>query len=235
MINKLALHYSVGGDGLKKLEAALIALAPQLRQRMANADNARVRVMTLVDGAADRTPHVTGRGYTPTALRAVVEFGHEEAPLASLIDIAGALLTPMAKMADAKSSCALAGREYVFCPGENAYTLRVYMGRSLEKSFEDFHSYWLNHHGWLVKPRVDARGGAYRQFHADPKASLLAARAAGLGRHDFEGAAEGYQPDVETYVSAMSKAGGPIFEDEKRFMSAPDTEVGFYRIVLNLT
>ena len=75
----------------------------------------------------------------------------------------------------------------------------------MDKSFEEFHSHWFNHHGWLVKPGVDARGGAYRQFHADPKASFFAARAAAVGRHDFEGAAESYQPDPETYVQAMSK------------------------------
>jgi len=32
----------------------------------------------------------------------------------------------------------------------------------------------------------------------------------------------------------MSKVDNAILDDEKRFMSAPDTEVGFYRIVLNL-
>lgn len=235
MINKLALHYKVAGDSRDRLEAALRAVAPQIRQRLATADNARVRVMTLVDGAADKTPHVVSQGYAPTALGAVIEFGHEEAPLAGLIDIAAATLAPVAAMADAPMSCALAGREYVFCTGEDSHTLRVYMGRSLDKSFEDFHAHWLNRHGWLVKPGVDARNGAYRQFHADPKASFLAARATGVGRHDFEGAAEGYQPDPETYLRAMSRAGGPILEDEKRFMSAADTEVGFYRIVLNLT
>jgi hypothetical protein len=62
----------------------------------------------------------------------------------------------------------------------------------------------------------------------------LAARAVGVGRHDFEGCAEGYQPDVETYLRSMSKVGGPILEDEKRFLSPSDTEVGFYRIALNL-
>jgi hypothetical protein len=29
----------------------------------------------------------------------------------------------------------------------------------------------------------------------------------------------------------MSAAGGPILEDEKRFLSSADTEVGFYRFV----
>ena len=234
MINKLALHYKVEAAGLNRVEAALLEVAPRIRERLASEEGARVRVMTLVDGAVEQTPHVIDQGYRPTGLRAVIEFGYDEARLASLIDLAATMLAPIAEMADAPASCALAGREYVFCTGENSHTLRVYMGRSLEKSFEDFHAHWLNRHGWLVKPRVDARGGAYRQFHADPKASFLAARAAGVGRHDFEGAAEGYQPDPETYVRAMSRPGGPILEDERRFMSAADTEVGFYRIALNL-
>jgi len=235
MINKLAVFYKVESAGLPKVEQALLALAPQVHQRMAGATSAQVRVALLIDGASAQTPHVTSQGYTPTALRAFIEFGHEEAPLATLVDIAAALLPPVAAMADAQGSCALAGRQYVFCPGDNSHTLRVFMGRALETSYEDFHSHWLNKHGWLVKPRVDARGGAYRQFHADPKASFQAARAAGVGRHTFEGTAEAYQPDVDTYLRAMSRSGSDILQDEKRFMSARDTEVGFYRIALHLS
>jgi hypothetical protein len=234
MINKLGLYYAIGVDDLRKLEAALTDLAPQIHRRLSDQSDARVQVMTLVEGASDGTPHVVTMGYRPTAMRAAVEFGYEEASLAELIKIAGSVLAQISQVADAQSSCALAGREYVFCPGEQPYTLRVFMGRSLEKSYEDFHAHWLNRHGWIVKPRVDARGGAYRQFHADPKASFLAGRAAGVGRHDFEGCAEGYQPDVGTYLRSMSKVGGPILEDEQRFLSPPDTEVGFYRIALKL-
>lgn len=234
MINKLAVYYKVESAGLPQVERALLALAPQVHQRIAGTQSPHVRVMTLIDGASAQTPHVTSQGYSPTALRAFLEFGYEEAPLGSLIDIAGSL-SSMSAMADAQDSYALAGREYVFCPGEMSHTLRVFMGRSLDTSYEDFHSHWLNRHGWLVKPRVDARGGAYRQFHADPKASFLAARVAGVGRHTFEGTAEAYQPDVDTYLRAMSRAGSDILEDEKRFMSARDTEVGFYRVALHLS
>ena len=234
MINKLAVFYKVSDVGTKQLEDALIEIAPQIQRRISSALSPRVGIMTLVDGAANTTPHVTSMGYTPTGLRAFVEFGYEEAPLRGLIDIARVLLPPIARLADAQASYALAGREYVFCPGEASYTLRVFMGRSLDKSFEDFHSHWLNRHGWLVKPRVDSRNGAYRQFHADPKASYFAAHAAGVSWHEFEGTAEAYQPDVETYLQSMSKVDNAILDDEKRFMSAPDTEVGFYRIVLNL-
>jgi EthD domain len=234
MINKLAVFYKVDDAGVQKLRHALIDIAPQIRRRLSTATGARVSAMTLVDGAVNTTPHATSMGYTPTGLRAFVEFGYEEAPLRALIDTAAATLPPVARMGDTQASYALAGREYTFCRGEASHTLRVFMGRSLDKSFEDFHSHWLNHHGWLVKPRVDSRNGAYRQFHADPKASALAARAAGVGRHEFEGTAEAYQPDVETYLQSMSKVSSAILDDEKRFISAPDTEVGFYRIVLTL-
>jgi hypothetical protein len=235
MINKLAVYYKVDVTGLQRIEQALIALAPQVHARIAGAPTPHVRVMTLIDGAAAQTPHVVTQGYTPTALRAFLEFGYEEAPLGNLIDIAGALLAPVARMADAPASCALAGREYVFCPGEMSHTLRVFMGRALDIGYEQFHAHWLNQHGWLVKPRVDARGGAYRQFHADPKASYLLARAAGVGRHTFEGTAEAFQPDVDTYLRAMSRPGSDILADEKRFMSPDDTEVGFYRVALHLS
>jgi len=234
MINKLALHYKVDVDGLKKMEGTLTDIATQIRKSLPNDANALVHVMTLVDGAVDNTPHVVGMGYKPTDFRAAVEFGYEEASLAELIEVAGSTLRPVAQIADAQSSCALVGRVYVFCPGEQSYTLRVFMGRSLHRTYEDFHSHWLNHHGWIVKPRVDARGGAYRQFHADPKASFFAARAAGVGRHDFEGCAEGYQPDPATFLRVMSRVDNSVLEDEKRFLSSPDTEVGLYRIVLDL-
>jgi hypothetical protein len=234
MINKLAVHYKVGIDGIEGMKAALIDAAAQIRRLLPNDVNALVRVMKLVDGAVDETPHVAKMGYKSTALRAAVEFGHEDASLATLIEIAGTVLPPIAEMADAQSSCALAGRVYVFCPGIKPYTLRVFLGRPLEMTYEDFHSHWVNWHGWIVKTRVDARGGAYRQFHADPKASFFAARAAGVGRHDFEGCAESYQLDIETYKRSMSKVGSDILEDEKRFISQPDTEVGFYRIVSDL-
>ena len=234
MINKLAVHYKVGIEDAERTEVALIEVAARICTRLPNDGSTMVRVMKLVDGVVDETPHIAKMGYKPTALRAAVEFGHEDASLAQLIEIAGTLLRPIAEMADAQSSCALAGRVYVFCPGMQPYTLRVLMGRSLEMTYEDFHLHWLNRHGWIVKPRVDARGGAYRQFHADPKASFLAARAAGVGRHDFEGCAESYQPDVETYTRSMSKVGSDILDDEKRFISQPDTEVGFYRIVSDL-
>src|SRR5688572_4956247 len=111
MINKLAVYYKVESAGLQQIEQALLAIAPQLHQRIAGANSPHVRVMSLIDGAAAQTPHVTNQGYAPTALRAFLEFGYEEAPLASLIEIAGSLLAPVTKLADAEGSCALAGRE----------------------------------------------------------------------------------------------------------------------------
>jgi hypothetical protein len=161
------------------LDAALTEVAPQVLERMRNQANARVRVMTLVEGAADTTPHVVAMGYKPTAMRAAVEFGHEEASLAGLIKIAESTLSQISQIADAQSSCALAGREYVFCPGDQPYTLRVFMGGSLEKTYEDFHSHWLNSHGWIVKPRVDARKAPIANSMLIRKqVSLLLARSA---------------------------------------------------------
>jgi hypothetical protein len=67
MINKLALHYAIGINDLAKLEAALTDLAPQIHRRLLDQSEARVRVMTLVEGASDTTPHVVMMGYKPTA------------------------------------------------------------------------------------------------------------------------------------------------------------------------
>src|SRR5262245_28179758 len=113
MINKLAVYYKVENARLQQLERALLTRALQVQQRIAGTKNPHIRVMVAVEGAAEQTPHVISQGYTPTALRAFIEFGHEEAALGSLIDVAGALLPPVATMVDADGSCALAGREYV--------------------------------------------------------------------------------------------------------------------------
>jgi hypothetical protein len=73
MINKLAVFYKVSDFGTKQLEDALIEIAPQIQRRISSAPSPRVGIMTLVDGAANTTPHVTSMGYTPTGLRAFVE------------------------------------------------------------------------------------------------------------------------------------------------------------------
>jgi len=44
MINKLALHYKVEADGLNRVEAALLEVAPRIRKRLASEEGARVRV-----------------------------------------------------------------------------------------------------------------------------------------------------------------------------------------------
>ena len=66
MINKLAVFYKVNDVGTKQLEDALIEIAQQIHRRISSAASPRVGVMTLVDGAANTTPHVTSMGYTPT-------------------------------------------------------------------------------------------------------------------------------------------------------------------------
>jgi hypothetical protein len=81
---------------------------------------------------------------------------------------------------------------------------------------------------------IDSFASQSQPLHAGPKASFFAADAAGVGRHDFEGCAEGYQPDPATYLRVMSRVDSTVLEDEKRFVSSSDTEVGLYRIVLNL-
>ena len=62
MINKLAVFYKVSDVGTKQLEDALIEIAPQIHRRISSAASPRVGILTLVDGAANTTPHVTSMG-----------------------------------------------------------------------------------------------------------------------------------------------------------------------------
>jgi hypothetical protein len=93
MINKLALFYNLDRSSIQKIENALVDIATRVQRLMATWEQTVVRVMTLVEGAVDKTPHVTSMGYAPTSLNAFIEFGCDEAPLSGLIQIAGSVST----------------------------------------------------------------------------------------------------------------------------------------------
>ena len=199
--------------------------------RAAAVPGSRARVLELQPGVASGTPHAAYMRGVP--FEAALEIAVEEAPLADAVDWAAGLGDRLGGLVDAAESYALAGREYVFSPGESDTVLLVVIGRALTQSFEDHHRHWLDRHGWLVKPGADASGSGYRQFHADPKASSLAARSAGLGRHELEGIALGLYPDPDFYLRVMSDAGrlAPILEDERRFIDPETSSPGLYRAV----
>jgi hypothetical protein len=221
------LRLLLRGEDPAAIAAALCAEA----DRAAALPGARAKVLELQPGVAAQTPHAGYMRGVP--FEAALEIAVADAPLADAVGWAAGLAGRVGGVIDAGESYALAGHEYVFSPGESDTVLFVVIGRALTQSFEDHHRHWLNRHGWLVKPGADAAGSGYRQFHADPKASALAARAAGLGRHEFEGIAVGFYPDPGFYLRVMSDAGrlAPILEDERRFIDPETSSPGLYRAV----
>ena len=81
---------------------------------------------------------------------AALEIGIEDAPLTRIIETADGLGERLGPVVDLGASYALAGREYVFSPGDTDTMLFVVIGRDLSLGFEDHHRHWLNRHGWLV-------------------------------------------------------------------------------------
>jgi hypothetical protein len=221
------LRLLLRGDDPPAIAAALLPEA----DRAAAHPGVRARVLELQPGVAARTPHASYMRGVP--FEAALEIAVDEAPLADAVGWAGGLAGRLGEVVDAHESYALAGREYVFSPGESGTVLFVVIGRALTQSFEEHHRHWLERHGWLVKPGADASGTGYRQFHADPKASSLAARSAGLGRHEYEGIAVASYPDPDAYLRVMSNADrlAPILEDERRFIDPETSSPGLYRVV----
>jgi hypothetical protein len=225
------LRLLLRGDDPATIATALAAAADRIWDGVAGEPGARLRILQLQPGVAERTPHARAMRGVP--FEAALEIGIEDAPLTRIIEVADGLGERLGSAVDAAESYALAGREYVFSPGEFDTVLLVVIGRDLDLGFEDHHRHWLDRHGWLVKPGADASGTGYRQFHADPKASSLAARAAGLGRHEYEGIAVAFYPDADVYLRVMSDAGrlAPILEDERRFIDMATSSPGLYRTV----
>lgn len=225
------LRLLLRGEDPAAIAAALTAEADAVWDGVAGEPGARLRILQLQPGVAERTPHARAMRGVP--FEAALEIGIEDAPLTRIIEAADGLGDRLGNVVDASESFALAGREYVFSPGDSDTVLFVVIGRDLAQSFEDHHRHWLDRHGWLVKPGADASGSGYRQFHADPKASSLAARRAGLRRHEFEGIAVACYPDADFYLRVMSDAErlAPILDDERRFIDMETSSPGLYRVV----
>jgi len=225
------LRLLLRGADPESVATALAAEADGVWEGVAGEPGARLRVLALQPGLAERTPHARVMRGAP--FEAALEIGIEDAPLTRIIETADGLGERLGPAVDLGASYALAGREYVFSPGDTDTVLFVVIGRDLSLGFEDHHRHWLNRHGWLVKPGADASGTGYRQFHADPKASSFAARRSGVGRHEFEGIAVACYPDADGYLRVMSNADrlAPILEDARRFIDMETSSPGLYSTV----
>lgn len=99
---------------------------------------------------------------------------------------------------------------------------------------EQFHDYWLNHHGPLVRSVMkDIRVKRYVQTHSlgrpDLAAGLNAARRA---PEPYDGIAELYWESVEELAAVGSdplaqKAGAMLLADERNFIDLPNSPLWY--------
>ena len=104
---------------------------------------------------------------------------------------------------DRASSAALVGTEHEIIPGAQPLFLNMLLRRPSNWASSDWKAHWIEHHAKEVRENVTGLQG-YRQFHADPVASEVAAKLAGVAISDFDGTAEGYYSDLEKFFETLS-------------------------------
>lgn len=231
MRRKIQLLFRAPESDLNTLVEELSREADRAWESIESKSGARARVLQCVKGAEEGTVHAQRmRG---EKFDAALEVGYEDAPLEDVIRLCDGICDRLGPTVDPASSYALAGTEYTFSVGETSTVLLVMISRALTQSFEDCHRHWFTKHGWLVKPGADMAGVGYGQFHSDPKASSLAARRVGVGRHEFEGNAFGYYPDVDTYRKVMSDPAvfPRVYEDEGNFIDFATSAPNLFQVV----
>jgi hypothetical protein len=233
MRRKLQLLFRAANSDSDTLVTELRQEADRAWELIAAKAESGVRVLQWVKGAEEGTVH--GQRMRGEKFDAALEIGYEDAPLDEVIRLCDGISDRLGPTVDPAQSYALAGTEYTFSVGETPTVLLVTISRALTQSFEDCHRHWFTVHGWLVKPGADRAGLGYGQFHADPKASSLAARLAGVGRHEFEGTAFGYYPDVDTYRRVMSDpAAFPrVYEDERNFIDFATSAPNLFTVIFS--
>ncbi len=222
------------GASLDDLLGATVAYARERWGSLEADPRSRIRVSKLASDVKAGALHAAMGGKPFPLVLEIVVGGSD---LQTMTTTAKGLASAIGPTLDADQSCALVGPEYKFQPSEDGEVqLIVAVARPLTMSYEAFHERWLNGHGWLVKSWSDQTGSGYRQLHADPKASWLAAQAAGLGQHDYEGTGTGVFASVEAYAQLLGDPASvaPVLEDERAFVDHSASRPGLYETELLL-
>lgn len=165
----------------------------------------------------------------------VFEVGAEGADWSKLTSALNGITQNLAAWIVPLKSAVIAGSEHVIIPGECPLLLVYALRRLTSLSSQQFHDYWLNKHAEVARTIPVLR--AYRQFHADEKATIEAAGELGIAIADFDGAAQGYYREIKDFMDIMTQPEvvADAIEDEKRFIDIPRSSMGLYRIVWNQT
>jgi hypothetical protein len=191
------------------------------------------RAFHLPDDPTQQIAHATEMGEAPGSFDAVFEVGAEGATWTELIPAVQGLVERLKELVNPARSAVIAGTEHVIVPGEQPLLLVFALRRLPSLTSEEFHNYWLNKHADVGRAVPGLQG--YRQFHADQKATETAAEAAGVAITDFEGAAEGYYQDLNSFLEIMSKpeVTADAIEDEKKFIYHSRSVIGLFRVAWN--
>ena len=124
-----------------------------------------------------------------------------------MIEAARGLSTRLGNVIAPERSAVALGNDYSIMEGNGPVQLLVCLRRVPSLTHEEFCDFWLNE---LVKHTKQTPGKcAYRQVHANPELSALAASAAGVLIDDVDGVALEFYPSLPLLYSAVDWADRP--------------------------
>ncbi len=143
-----------------------------------------------------------------TSFDAVVEVcAAEDTDPALLLARLDGLAGRLGPAVDRSRSAVVYGVDHTIIEGTGALQLFYCLRRVPTLSHEQFSAFWLNQ---LVEHTSKTPGkSGYRQLHADPELTVLAAGAAGLAIDDLDGVALEWYPDLAGFWSALHWADQP--------------------------
>jgi hypothetical protein len=230
MLRKVTLLLRLGeGKSLNLLEGYLASLGQTVRERVPRGYRHR-RAVLLPGDPLRGTAHGAAMKAAEPPFEAVFEVGGEAAPETVLLEAVEGAASVLGEWIDASRSAAILGEERVIVPGRHPVLLVFALRRRRELGAEEFHAYWRDTHAEVGEAVPGLPG--YRQLHGEAAANRAAAAAAGVAMADFDGAAEGYYPDLAAFAAVMGQPEVAVdaLEDEKRFIDHARSVIGVYRI-----
>ncbi len=203
-MNKIQLLLSAASEpSIKTIKDSLEVEWRRIKNEIPNLDN---RIGVRVPG--DPTASVPQDGQPDImpeqpSFDLVIEARGNDVSFNDLGEIMRGVGSRLESLIDRASSAALVGTEHEIVPGVQPFFLNMLLRRPSNWARSDWKAHWIEHHAKEVQENVTGLQG-YRQFHADPVASEVAAKMAGVAISDFDGTAEGYYSDLEKFFETLS-------------------------------
>lgn len=233
MYNKVQLLLTLNRNNPPDLCEVQLAAEGERICRLLPPGAHHLRAIRLSDDPTRQTAYATELSGEQDSFDVVFEVGAQGAEWSILTLALNGLTRNLAAWIVPQKSAVIAGSEHVIIPGECPLLLVYALRRLPALTSRQFHDYWLNKHAEVARTIPVLR--AYRQFHADEKATSEAARELGIAIADFDGAAQGYYREIKDFMDIMTQPEvvADAIEDEKRFIDIPRSAMGLYRIAWN--